>query len=339
MDNRHIPYLNAIIAADIHGRAKLTLTMLIDSMDFDTRQTYIGQKALAKKMGTSYEAAKNGIDLLEKLKLIEFLGMRQIHPGTGEATQVFQILLKPVQVVNEVEGKLPGGLGVNHPVRGKLPDNHIQSNGGSDNRGVVRVTNGVERTHTYTDALAHGNTERTGTDQNPALSDDEIEALGQVWSYASGAPDPNYPASLRSYSGGLSSQRLALLMWWGFGLSKYWAVKAGNWKVLDMENFLRASRTIDQQIRKFRGLPKWEKQFPRAASVLDWFIEEGERRLARQTPKPKSGQKNGDLSDYVKEGEPQYVEEDAAPLTGLGVEIKELMNKMSDPNSDFKFDE
>jgi len=320
MDNRHIPYLNAIIAADIHGRAKLTLTMLIDSMDFDTHQTYIGQTALAKKMGVSYSAAAEGIDLLQELKLIEFVGFHPIHPGSAKATNAYRIVIQPLEDTVGDSATVGDSTIGKKPTVVDLPNNHIQSNGGSDSWGGGKGSNGVERAHTYThtDALAHNTKNDTETDQtHGSWSEEEIKVLVSIFSFATDAQlgalassekfVSEGTAALRSYKGGLSAQRLALLMWWAFGISGYWS-KQKNWtKGLDMENFLRAARTLDNQIEKWRGLPKWEKRYARAFDVLDWYIEKTERREARKSPKPET--KKFSMSDFVKDGPPKYLDD------------------------------
>jgi hypothetical protein len=295
VDNRHLPYINAILVADIKGKAKFTLMFLIDSMDFQTRETYIGQTALAKKMGVSYDSAADGLDLLEDLKLIETIGIRPTHPGSSKATTVYRVLLQPVA---EGVGDLPtvGDSTVGKkPTVGKFPSNHIQSTEGVDLRGGGKNSNGVSTTHTHTDAFDEQiNSDRTDRSRTPRLSGDEIKILAAIWKYATKMDDPKCEESLRSYEGNLSSQRLALLMWWGFYMSKHWS-DPDSWKTLDMTNFLRASRTLDGQMEKFRGLPQWEKKYPRAFDILDWCIGEEERKIAR-------GEKKGTIfSDVIRE--------------------------------------
>jgi hypothetical protein len=190
VDNRHIPYINAIIAADIKGKAKFTMLCLIDSMDFDTRETYIGQTALAKKMGSSYDAAKDGIDLCQELKLIEFVGFHPIHPGSVKATNTYRILIQPlggtVRDLPTVEDSTVG----KKPTVGKSPGNHIQNGGGVDGRGGGKGSNAVEEPHTYTHTNASTQSKAaddTETDQplkTKKFSDEEIRTLVSVFCWA-----------------------------------------------------------------------------------------------------------------------------------------------------------
>ena len=83
---------------------------------------------------------------------------------------------------------------------------------------------------------------------------------------------------LQSYKGDIPPARLALLMWWAFRVSDYWNVKAGHWKTLDLQNFLRASNRLDQQICTFHQHDKWVKDFPTVESVLYWLDAEAEHR-------------------------------------------------------------
>jgi hypothetical protein len=284
VDNRHLPYLNAILAADIKGKAKFTLTFLIDTMDFDTRETYIGQTALAEKMGVSYDSAAAGLDLLEDLKLIKTVGIQPTHPGSMKATTRYRILLEPLPEITDqlTLGKLPmnGDSTVGKkPTVGKRPSNHIQSVVTPNGRGVSEASNAVEKTHTHTDAVS-ARPEQTEPDQTPRprVSDEEIRTLVSIFfnlteveatgsDVAEGSVKDAWD-ELRSYDGPLSSARLALLMFYAFHISNFWS-KPKNWHSLDMENFLNASRKLDKEFPKWRQHDKIAKMFPTAQSVLD----------------------------------------------------------------------
>jgi hypothetical protein len=95
--NPVINYYNAVLEADIPCYPKMALLVLVKNMNYHTRQTYVGTKKIAKQMGASYNTARRALDALEKEhKLIKFVGMHLIHPGSADATQIFEILIKPV---------------------------------------------------------------------------------------------------------------------------------------------------------------------------------------------------------------------------------------------------
>jgi hypothetical protein len=191
MDNRHIPYLNAIIAADIKGKAKFTLVFLIDSMDFDTRETYIGQTALCQKMGVSYDAAADGLDLLEKLNFIKTVGIRPIHPGSNKATTVYRILLEPVGVGNlPTVGDLPKG---DLPTVGKLPSNHKQSGFAIEGLCGGGVVDEVKKTPDLICADP-GNISTSSRKTKPTPADKPVgfgKTTPKTSSASSGTPSPN----------------------------------------------------------------------------------------------------------------------------------------------------
>lgn len=271
-DNRHIPYLNAIVAADIKGKAKYTLTMLIDSMDFDTCETYIGQTALAKKMGVSYDAAADGLDLLEDLKLIRMVGTRPIHPGSLKATSVYRILLEPVGTV----GFLPMVTIGKKPMVGNSPSNHIQSAVGVGSGFSAKQSVEASTTHTYThtdslDETPYGEDQDQNQQHPPRFSEEEIGILRTLFGELTDVNPEFAEDSLRSYTGPFDSTRLAFLMFYAFRISKYWKVPS-NWIALDMENFLGASRKLDGEIRKWRQHDSLVKKFPTAQAVLDKVV-------------------------------------------------------------------
>src|SRR5271155_785606 len=135
----------------------MALLVLIKNMDYNTRQTYVGTKKIAKQMGASYNTARRALDALEKEhKLIKFVGMHLIHPGSADATQIFEILIKPVpsEDTRTLSGYNPPPSQATSTLRGRQS---IQS-GASTDSGVdlssVDVVSAEEHTHTDSDADA-----------------------------------------------------------------------------------------------------------------------------------------------------------------------------------------
>lgn len=105
------------------------------------------------------------------------------------------------------------------------------------------------------------------------LSGDDTSLLARIFNEIAPAPDDNPFPALDDYKGPLSAARLAVLMFWAFTVSNYWS-KEENWHVLDMENFLGASRTLDKQFNpeQWRQHDGLVKKFPTAQAVMDFFI-------------------------------------------------------------------
>jgi len=326
--NPVINYYNAVLEADIPCYPKTALLVLIKNMDYNTRQTYIGTKKIAKQMGASYNTARRALDALEKdHKLIKFVGMHLIHPGSADATQIFEVLVKPVpsEDTSTLSGYNPPPPHATSTLRGRQS---IQS-GASTDSGVdlsgVDVVSAEAHTHTYSDADAleadslrsdkkskttatprsassgtpspNPNRDRTDapeptrhpSDSDPSqqssaaapdekLTDDEIRTLVSIFLNITEAEFTEEEveegwSSLRAYNGHLHSARLALLMFWAFRVSNYWS-KEENWQVLDMENFLSASGTLDKQFNpeKWRQHDGLVRKFPTAQAVMDFLI-------------------------------------------------------------------
>ena len=311
MGNPVINYYNAVLEADIPCYPKTALLVLIKNMDFNTRQTYVGTKKIAAQMGASYSTARRALDALEKAhKLIKFVGMHLIHPGSADATQIFEVLIKPVP--SEDASTLSG---YNSPpshaattLRGRQS---IQSGASTDSGVDLSGVDVVSRdTHTYTHSDANAleadslrsnmkttptpdpaslkdsvpetqpgllipeptaNSVKAGSNGSAAvLSGDDASLLAQIFNEIAPAPDDNPFPALEDYKGPLSTARLALLMFWAFRVSNYWS-KEENWQVLDMENFLSASGTLDKQFtpEKWRQHDGLTKRFPTAQAVWD----------------------------------------------------------------------
>jgi hypothetical protein len=157
---------------------------------------------------------------------------------------------------------------------GKSLSNHIQVSEGLGVPAKQRIGT-ADETHTHTDADA-SSLDASGRDKDNTKThpvgevDGETGTLVKIFESVAPSVDQDpYPA-LRSYSGPLSAARLALLMFWAFRVSEYWSVEE-NWQILDMENFLAASRTLDKQFTpdKWRQHDSLTKRFPTAQSVLD----------------------------------------------------------------------
>jgi hypothetical protein len=276
-----INYYNAILEADIPCYPKTTLLVLVKNMDFNTKQTYIGQKGIAKQMGASYRTARRAVDELEERGLIKFLGMRQIHPGTADSTQIFEILIKPLETD---ERRYPHGL----PVASQAsPD---RSNGLPVAREADNLYSGVERvgsspegklsgadipgTVLYRDDDDKSKTTDKTEKSNPVqgrYSDEEIADLVTLWGHIGLTPDDEAEVTLRSSSSRFPAAHLAVLIWWAFTLSNFWSKKE-NWKTgCDMASFVHASRTINDQFGGWRNgvRDKFLKKFPTVKSVFD----------------------------------------------------------------------
>jgi hypothetical protein len=318
--NPVINYYNAVLEADIPCYPKTALLVLIKNMDYNTQQTYVGTKKIANQMGTSYNTARRALDALEKEhKLIKFVGMHLIHPGSADATQIFEVLIEPVPSddTSTLSGYNPPPSRATGTLRGRQS---IQSGASTDSGVDLSGVDVVSRdTHTYThsDASASEHTpngdsskttptprsaslkdsvpetqpgllipeptansvkaESSDSAAAPAqkLTDDEIRTLVSIFlniteSECTEEEVEEGWSSLRSYSGHLHSARLALLMFWAFRVSNYWS-KEENWQVLDMENFLGASSTLDKQFipEKWRQHDGLVKKFPTAQAVWD----------------------------------------------------------------------
>jgi hypothetical protein len=323
--NPVINYYNAVLEADIPCYPKTALLVLIKNMDYNTQQTYVGTKKIANQMGTSYNTARRALDALEKEhKLIKFVGMHLIHPGSADATQIFEVLIEPVPSddTSTLSGYNPPPSRATSTLRGRQS---IQS-GASTDSGVdlsgMDVVSAEAHTHTHSDADAleadslrsnkkpnttptpssassgtpspNPNRDRTDapeptrhpSDSDPSqqgsaavpahkLTDDEIRTLVSIFLNVTEAEGTEEAveegwSSVRAYNGHLSSARLALLMFWAFRVSNYWS-KEENWQVLDMENFLGASSTLDKQFipEKWRQHDGLVKKFPTAQAVWD----------------------------------------------------------------------
>ncbi len=310
MGNPVINYYNAVLEADIPCYPKTALLVLIKNMDYNTRQTYVGTTKIAKKMGASYNTARRALDALEKEhKLIKFAGMHLIHPGSADATQIFEVLIKPVP--SEDASTLSGYNSPPSPATTTLRGRQSIQSGASTDSGVdlsgVDVVSRDTHTYTHSDADAleadslRSNTKTTptpkpaslkdsvpetqpgllipeptansvkaGSNGSAVLSGDDASLLARIFNEIAPAPDDNPFPALEDYKGPLSAARLALLMFWAFRVSNYWS-KEDNWQVLDMENFLGASSTLDKQFipEKWRQHDGLTKRLPTAEAVWD----------------------------------------------------------------------
>ncbi len=324
MANPVINYYNAVLEADIPCYPKMALLVLMKNMDYNTRQTYVGTKKIAKQMGASYNTARRALDALEKdHKLIKFVGMHLIHPGSADATQIFEILIKPVPCENTstLSGYNPAPSDATSTLRGRQSiQSGAPTDSGVDLSGVDVLS---EKAHTNThsdpdapsDSLRSNNKSKTAPKTRSAslkdsvpetqpgllipeptansvkaglsdfaaapaqnLTDDEIRTLVSIFLNVTEAECTEEEveegrSSLRAYSGHLRSARLALLMFWAFRVSNYWS-KEENWRVLDIENFLNASGTLDKQFNpeKWRHHDGLVRKFPTAKAVMDFLI-------------------------------------------------------------------
>ena len=294
MGNPVINYYNAALEADIPCYPKVALQVLVKNMDYNTRQTYVGTKKIAKQMGASYNTARRAVDELEERRLIKFLGMRQIHPGTGDATQIFQILIEPVP--SEATTTLLGHTPV--PSQGTstlIGRQSIQSNGervGSVPEGRLSV----DRDHgTVPYRVDEKTTHKDKTEKsNPVqgrYSDEEIADLVTLWEYLGLTPDSDAEATLRSTSSRFPSAHLAVLMMFAFRLSNWWN-KVENWKTgCDMASFLVAAGKIDDQFGRWRNGVRdtFLRKFPTVKSVCDHLVplpDDGEEGSDDTPPSP-----------------------------------------------------
>jgi hypothetical protein len=290
-----INHYNAILEADIPCYPKMALLVLVKNMDFNTKQTYIGQKRIAKQMGASYRTARRAVDELEEQRLIKFLGMRQIHPGTADSTQIFEILIKPLETD---EQHYPHGL----PVAPQATPN--RPNGLPVAREADNLYSGVERvgyspegklsgaadsgTVPYRDDDDKSKTTDKTEKSDPVqgrYSDEEIADLVTLWGHIGLTPDDEAEVTLRSTSSRFPAAHLAVLMWWAFTLSNFWS-KEENWKTgCDITSFIHASGTINDQFGGWRNgvRDKFLKKFPTVKSVCDHLA-----------PPPDNGEKGSD---------------------------------------------
>jgi hypothetical protein len=273
--NPVINYYNAVLEADIPCYPKTALLVLVKNMDYNTRQTYIGQKNIAKQMGASYNTARRALDALEKEhKLIKLVGMHLIHPGSADATQIFEVLVKPVpsEDTSTLLGDTPVPSGGTSTLIGRQS---IQRGFSTERRGVSEISNAVEKVHTYTHTSNSPQQNYTETDQKqkPRFTDEEGITLVKIFEFLTDKPSENGYVSLMGYTGPLTSERLALLMFFAFRISKHWKVPA-NWVSVDMENFLGASRELDKQFNpiKWRQHDSLANKFSTLQAVLDYLV-------------------------------------------------------------------
>jgi len=119
------------------------------------------------------------------------------------------------------------------------------------------------------------------------FSQEEQDNLVQILDYlahSAGIPaDPHegevgaWYKQLQVYRGSLSAARLALLMLWAFRLNTkgeraYWCRPSVWTSGLNMNNFLGASRTMNEQFSKWRNVEALEKKFDTARSVLEFVV-------------------------------------------------------------------
>lgn len=180
-----INYYNAILEADIPCYPKTALLVLVKNMDYNTKQTYVGTKKIANQMGASYSTARRALDALEKEhKLIKFVGMHLLHPGSADATQIFEILIKPApsEDASTLPAYNPPPSDTTSTLRGRQS---IQS-GASTDSGValsgVDVVSRDTHTHTYSDAVDAKQHSETGATPIPT---------SKPRSASSGTPSPN----------------------------------------------------------------------------------------------------------------------------------------------------
>jgi len=268
---------NAILEADIPCYPKMALLVLVKNMDFETKQTYVGTKRIAKQMGASYSTARRAVDELEERRLIKFLGMRQLHPGTGDATQIFQILIEPVP--SEATSTLLGHTPV--PSQGAstlIGRQSIQSTarGGSVPEGGLSVDryHGTVLYGASTDSKTTDKTEKSNPVQGQVYSDEEIQDLVTLWGHIGLTPDDEAEVTLRSSSSRFPAAHLAVLMMFAFRLSNWWN-KVENWKTgCDMASFLVAAGRIDDQFGRWRNGVRdtFLRKFPTVKSVCDHLV-------------------------------------------------------------------
>jgi hypothetical protein len=276
--NPVINYYNAVLEADIPCYPKTALLVLVKNMDYNTRQTYIGQKKIAKQMGASYNTARRALDALEKEhKLIKLVGMHLIHPGSADGTQIFEVLIEPLpsEGTSTLLGDNPAPPQVTSTLIGRQS---IQRGVVSpDSRGVSEISNAIDKPHTYThthsDALDSKQEDYTEIDQNqtPRFTDEEGAILVKIFEFLTDKPSEDGYASLMKYTGPSTSERLALLMYYAFRISKYWKIPS-NWHSVDIENFIGASRKLDGEIRKWRQHEGLVKKFSTLQAALDYLI-------------------------------------------------------------------
>jgi hypothetical protein len=211
--------------------------------------------------------------------------MRQIHPGTADSTQIFEILIKPLQTD---EQQYPHGL----PVASQAsPD---RSNGLPVAREADNLYSSVERvgyspegklsgadipgTVPYRDdddkSKTTDKTEKSNPVQGQKFSDEEIKDLVTLWGHIGLTPDDEAEVTLRSSSSRFPAAHLAVLMWWAFTLSNFWSKKE-NWKTgCDMASFVHASRTINDQFGGWRNgvRDKFLTKFPTVKSICDHLV-------------------------------------------------------------------
>jgi hypothetical protein len=279
--NPVINYYNALLEADIPCYPKMALLVLIKNMDYNTRQTYIGQKKIAAQMGASYRTARRAVDELEERRLINFLGMRQIHPGTADSTQIFEILIKPLETD---EHQYPYGLPVASQASPDRPNRlPVAREADNLNSSVERVgsspegkLSGADITGTvlYRDDDDKSKTTDKTEKNNPVqgrYSDEEIEDLVTLWGHIGLTPDDEAEATIRSTSSHFLAAHLAVLMMFAFRLSNWWN-KVENWKTgCDMASFLVAAGKIDDQFGRWRNGVRdtFLRKFPTVKSVCD----------------------------------------------------------------------
>jgi hypothetical protein len=236
-------------------------------------------------MGASYRTARRAVDELEEQRLIKFLGMRQIHPGTADSTQIFEILIKPLETD---EHQYPHGL----PVASQATPN--RPNGLPVAREADNLYSSVERVGSSPEGKLSGaaipgtvlyrddddkskttdKTEKSNPVQGQRFSNEEIKDLVTLWGHIGLAPDDEAEATLRSTSSRFPAAHLAVLMMYAFKLSNWWN-KPENWKTgCDMSSFVHASGTINDQFGGWRNgvRDKFLEKFPTVKSVCDHLV-------------------------------------------------------------------
>ena len=279
--------INGAFEAKLPGLTKLVLLGMLWHRNDQTGRVWVSQETLAKELGISYNTVARAVDKLEELKVLVYIGEMPLNPGNvGRSTHIYEIDLKPLGFVPSEVTIRPISTLRGHQSRDLYPERvpkEIQSAGGVGVGVSAQQSGGSERTHAYThththsDALVDETPYGVDQDQNQQqplrLSEEEIPILVSIFTHLTGVEDSDSTESLRSYSGPLTSARLALLMYYAFRISKYWSLHE-KWDSVDMDNFLGASRKLDGEFRTpaWRQADKVAKRLPTAQAVLDHLV-------------------------------------------------------------------